>query len=141
MQWGLGESGDCVYFCLGVCPICTHGLRGWSRTKRLLYLLCPRPENISASKQSSIVSVLGQFISFCPRPKNLLPIEVKWCLSLVFSGLARYYSSTVQCLGTVRTVPVPGNVCAKGRIAVCPLLEMDQNNDVCTVPPGTVQMS
>ena len=66
-----GESDVCVYFCLAVRPICTHGLRGWSKSKRLLYLLYPRPENILAYKQSSIVSVLGQFNSFCPRANNI----------------------------------------------------------------------
>ena len=105
MQWGLGESGDCVYFCLGVCPICTHGLRGWSRMKWLLYLLCPRPENISASKQSSIVSVLGQFISFCPRPKSnrsemvsVLGIFRPGQILQQYSTVPSYQVQCVQCL-------------------------------------------
>ena len=38
-------------------------------------VLCPKPENISAPKQSEIVSVLGQLSIFCPRPKNISIIQ------------------------------------------------------------------
>jgi hypothetical protein len=67
-----------------------------------VYLLCPRPENISAPKQSEIVSVLGQLIIFCPRPKNIsarkkseMPVSVPG--QLIFCVLP----STVRCLSFV----------------------------------------
>jgi hypothetical protein len=60
-----------------------------------VYLLCPRPKNISAAKQQSeMVSVLGQLISFCPRPKNIFAPGQK--IFLLPSGGATKYTDERQ---------------------------------------------
>jgi hypothetical protein len=89
------------------------GLRAWTREKLLRYLLCPRPDNISAPKQSEMVSVLGQFIIFCPRPENISARKQSEIVSVlgqlnIFWPRQNFFvlPSTVRCLSFV------GDVCS-----------------------------